>query len=107
MTLSNLSIYTVFVDPHHGNNVMPSLSTTKAYSGAHRSGNNKEEHTCSSYIVKSNNRSKESKVIQSNQDVHVYRIWWIGVYMVANPNSSFFYLDTCLFFQYFFFYITT
>jgi hypothetical protein len=90
MTLSNLSIYVVFVNPHQGNNnVMPYLPTTKAYSGAHRSGNNKEEHTCSLYIVKSNNRSKESKVIQSNQDVHVYGIWWIGVYMVANPNSTF------------------
>jgi hypothetical protein len=87
MTLSNLSIYVVFVDPHQGNNnVMPSLLTTKAYSGAHRSGN---EHTCSSYIVKSNNGSKESKVIQSNQDVHVYEIWWISVYMVHNPNSTF------------------
>jgi hypothetical protein len=90
MTLSNLSIYVVFVDPHQdNNNIMSSLPTTKAYSGAHRSGSNKEEHTCSSYIVKSNNRSKESKVTQSNQDVHVYDIWWIGVYMVANPNSTF------------------
>ena len=33
MTLSSLSIYVVFVDPHKGNNdVMPrSLPTTKAY----------------------------------------------------------------------------
>jgi hypothetical protein len=33
MTLSSLSIYVVFVDPHQGNkDVMPfSLSTTKAY----------------------------------------------------------------------------
>jgi hypothetical protein len=80
------------MDPHQGNNnVMSSLSTTKAYSGAHRSSNNKKEHTCSSYIVKSNNGSKESKGIQSNQDVYVYvyEIWWIGVYMVANPNSTF------------------
>jgi hypothetical protein len=23
------------------------------------------------------------------RDVHVYGIWWIGVYMVANPNSTF------------------
>jgi hypothetical protein len=28
MTLSNLSIYVVFVDPHQDNNVMPSLPTT-------------------------------------------------------------------------------
>jgi hypothetical protein len=90
MTLSNLLIYVVFVDHHQDkNNVMPSLPSTKAYSGAHRSGNNKVEHTCSSYIIKLNNGSKESKVIQSNQDVHVYGIWWICVYMVANPNSTF------------------
>jgi hypothetical protein len=63
MTLSNLSIYVVFVDPHQGNNVMPSLPTTKAYSRARRSDNNKEEYTCSSYIIKSINGSKESKVI--------------------------------------------
>jgi hypothetical protein len=41
--------------------MMPSLPTTKAYSGAHRSGNNMEEHTCSSYIVKSNNDLKRVK----------------------------------------------
>jgi hypothetical protein len=61
MTLPSLSIYMVFMDPYQGNDsVMPSLPTTKAYSGAHRSSNNKEEHTCNTYIVKSNNRSKES-----------------------------------------------
>jgi len=52
------------------------------YSGAYRSGNNKDEHTCNSYIVKSNNGSIENQGIQSNQDVHVYGIWWIGVYIV-------------------------
>jgi hypothetical protein len=32
MTLSNLSIYVVFVDPHQGiNDIMPISSTTKAY----------------------------------------------------------------------------
>jgi hypothetical protein len=32
MTLSSLSIYVVFVDPHQDNNdVMPFSSTTKAY----------------------------------------------------------------------------
>jgi hypothetical protein len=32
MTLSNLSIYVVFVDPHQGiNDIMPFSSTTKAY----------------------------------------------------------------------------
>ena len=59
------------------------LPTTKdIYSGAYRSGNNKDEHTCNSYIVKSNNGSIENRGIQSNQDVHVYGIWWIGVYIV-------------------------
>jgi hypothetical protein len=59
------------------------LPTTKdIYSGAYRSGNNKDEHTCNSYIVKSNNGSIENRGIQSNQDVHVYGIWWIGAYMI-------------------------
>jgi hypothetical protein len=32
MTLSNLSIYVVFVDPHQGiNHIMPFSSTIKAY----------------------------------------------------------------------------
>ena len=40
MTLSNLSTYVVFVDPHQGNNdVMPSsLPTTKALYGVHTQG---------------------------------------------------------------------
>jgi hypothetical protein len=59
-----------------------SLPITKAYSGVHRLGENRKEHTCNTYIVKSNLGSKESLVIQSNQDVHVYRIW--RIYMVAN-----------------------
>jgi hypothetical protein len=37
-----------------------SLPTTKAYSGVHRSGEDMKEHTCNTYIVKSNNGSKES-----------------------------------------------
>jgi len=54
------------------------LPTTKdIYSGAYRSGNNKDEHTCNSYIVKSNNGSIENRGIQSNQDMHVYEIWWM------------------------------
>ena len=40
-----------------------------------------KEHTCTTYIVKSNLGFKESWVIQSNQDVHV---WMYGIYMVAN-----------------------
>ena len=60
MTLSSLSIYMVFVDPHQGNeDVMPfSLPTTKAY--VEFIGRKKLEHTCNTYIVESNNRSKES-----------------------------------------------
>jgi hypothetical protein len=50
---------------------------------------NKDKHTCNSYIVKSNKGSIENRVIQSNQDVHVCGIWWIGVYVVANSNSTF------------------
>ena len=37
----------------------------------------KLEHTCDTYIVKSNNGSKESQVIQLNQDVHVCGIWCV------------------------------
>jgi len=52
------------------------LPTTKdIYSGAYRSGNNKDEHTCISYIIKSNNGSIENRGIQSNQDVYMYGIW--------------------------------
>jgi hypothetical protein len=41
MTLSNLSIYVVFVDSHQGiNDVMPFSTTTKAYVELHRSGEN-------------------------------------------------------------------
>jgi len=59
------------------------LPTTKdIYSRAYRSGNNKDEHTCNSYILKSNNGSIENRGIQSNQDVYVYEIWWIGAYIV-------------------------
>ena len=52
------------------------LPTTKdIYSGAYRSDNNKDEHTCISYIVKSNNGYTENQDIQSNQNVCVYGIW--------------------------------
>jgi hypothetical protein len=42
-----------------------------------------KEHTCNTYIVKSNLRSKESRVIQSNQDVHVYGCM-VDIYVVAS-----------------------
>ena len=35
-------------------------------------------HTCIAHIAKSKTRSKEEKqVIQSDQDVHVYGLWWM------------------------------
>ena len=42
-----------------------------------------KEHTCNTYFVKSNFGSKESCVIQSNQDVHVCGCM-VDVYMVTN-----------------------
>ena len=65
------------------------------YSGAHSSGNNKDKHTCKTYIVKSNNGSIENQGIQSNHDVHVYGIWRIDIYVVfvAKPNSTSFSLN--------------
>jgi hypothetical protein len=59
MTLSSLSIYVVFVDPHQGNKniILFSLPTTKAY--VEFIGREKLGHTCSVYIVKPNLGSKE------------------------------------------------
>ena len=54
------------------------LPTTNAYVELIGVENSMKEHTCNAYIVKSNLRSKESLVIQSNQDVHVCGcIWWL------------------------------
>jgi len=59
------------------------LPTTKdMYSGAYRSGNNKDEHTCNSYIVKSNNGSIENQGIQSNQDVCVWKMVDRCIYII-------------------------
>jgi hypothetical protein len=61
MALLNLSIYVVFVDSHQGiNDVMPFSTTTKAYVELIGVEKTKTEYTCNSYIVKSNNESKES-----------------------------------------------
>ena len=81
MTLLSPSIYMVFVDPHQGNkDVMPfCFPTTKAYVEFIGREKARAYLQC---IIKSNLRSKESFVIQSNQDVHVCG------YMVANPNST-------------------
>jgi hypothetical protein len=64
MTLSNLSIYVVFVDPHQGiNDVMPISSTTKAYVELIRVEKTQTIMNCKHAflcIIKSNNGSKES-----------------------------------------------
>ena len=60
MTLSSLSIYMVFVDPHQGNSVLClSLPTTKPY--VELIGVKKAQKSILAiYIVKSNLGSKES-----------------------------------------------
>ena len=40
--------------------------------------------------MKSTNGSIENRGIQSNQGVHVYEIWWIGVFVVFVANLYFF-----------------
>jgi hypothetical protein len=66
------------------NDVMSS-SCTKAYVELIGMDKCTKEHTCNTYIVKSNLESKESWVIQSNQDVHVCGVMEIyGGY----PNST-------------------
>jgi hypothetical protein len=60
MTLSSLLIYVVFMDPYQGNSdVMSFSSYNKGLCGAHRNGENMKEHTCNTYIVKSNLGSKK------------------------------------------------
>jgi hypothetical protein len=46
-----------------------------------------KEHTYNTYIVKSNLGSKESWVIQSNQDVRVCGVMYIYIYG-SYPNST-------------------
>ena len=60
------------------------------YGRAYRSANNKDRHTCNACIVKLTNGSIENRGIQSNQDVHVYGIWWIGAFVVFVANFYFF-----------------
>ena len=59
------------------------------YGRAYRSANNKDNHTCNACIVKSTNGSTKNRGIQSNQGVHVYGIWWIGVFLVFVANLYF------------------
>ena len=87
MTLSSLSIYVIFVDPHQGNkDVMPfSLPTTKAY--VEFIGREKAIAylQCIYYKVKQWIQRELSHTIKSTCAC-VCNIWWI--YMVANPNST-------------------
>jgi hypothetical protein len=81
MTLSSLSyMWYLWILTKTMNDVMPS-PYTKAYMELIGIGKCKKEHTYNTYIVKSNLRSKESWVIQSNQDVHVCGV--MEIYMVA------------------------
>jgi hypothetical protein len=63
------------------NDVKPS-SYTKAYVELMGISKCMKEHTYNTYIAKSNLESKESWVMQSNQDVHVcgvmMDIWWLS-----------------------------
>jgi len=61
------------------------------YGRAYRSINNKDKHTCNVCIVKSTNGSIKNRGIQSNQDVHVYGIWWIGEFVVLVANFYFYF----------------
>ena len=83
MTLSSLSIYVVFVDPHQGSKyVMPfSLPTTKAY--VEFIGREKARAYLQYiyYKVKPRIQRELSHTIKS-RCACVWNIWWI--YMVAN-----------------------
>ena len=72
-------------------------------------------HTCITYIAKSKNRiQREKQIIQSDQDVHVYRLWWMEWKLLLYDLSpyinslesmaiSFFFMDLhvpTFFFQY-------
>jgi len=61
------------------------------YGRAYRSANNTDRHTCNACIVKSTNGSIENRGIQSNQDVHVYEKWWMGVFVVFVANFYFYF----------------
>ena len=83
MTLSSLSIYVVFVDPHQGNkDVMSfSLPTTKAY--VEFIGREKARAYLQCIYCKVKPRIQRELSHTINQDVHVCEcIWWI--YIVAN-----------------------
>ena len=87
MTLSSLSIYVVFVDPHQGNkDVMPfSLPTTKAYVEFVGRKKTRAYLQCIYCNVKPQIQRELSHTIKS-RCARVWNIWWIC--MVANPNST-------------------
>jgi len=60
------------------NDVMPPIAKG-IYGRAYWSANNKDRHG-----------SIENRGIQSNQDVHVYGIWWMGAFVVFVANFYFF-----------------
>jgi hypothetical protein len=81
MTLSSLSyMWYLWILTKAMNDDVPSFCT-KAYVELMGICKCTKEHTYNTYIVKSNLGSKESWVIQSNQDVHVCRV--MEIYMVA------------------------
>jgi hypothetical protein len=84
MTLSNLSIYVVFVDPYQGiNDVTPISSTTKAYVkliGVEKTStimNCKHAFSC---IIKSNNGSKK---VKSYNQIKLCMCMEYGGYMIC------------------------
>ena len=82
MTLSNLSIYVVFVDPHQGNeDVMPfSLSTTKVYVEFIGREKDRAYLQCIYYKVKQWIKRELSHTIKSRcACVWIYGgyIWWL------------------------------
>jgi hypothetical protein len=83
MTLSSLSIYVVFVDPHQGNkDIMPfSLSTTKAYVEFIGREKARAYLQCIYCKVKQWIQREMSHIIKL-RCACVWNIWWI--YMVAN-----------------------
>ena len=73
---------------------IPPIAKIYIYDGAYRSANNKDKHACNAYIVKSTNGSTENWSMQSNQGVHVYGIWWIGIFVIFVANLYFFENDS-------------
>ena len=96
MTLSSLSIYVVFVDPHQGNiDIMPfPLPTTKAYVEFLGREKARAYLQCIYCKVKPRIQRELSHTIKS-RCASVWNIWWL--YMVANPNSTLLFENLSLF----------